>query len=405
MNSFPINSIRKDFPILKSKINNHDLVYFDNAATTQKPQSVIDSISNYYEKYNSNIHRGVHSLAEKATNEFEKTRTKIKKFINAKSNTEIVFTRGTTEGINLISSSLGKYKFSEGDEIIISEMEHHSNIVPWQMIAKEKNLKLNTINVTDEGKIDLNDFKNIISSKTKLVSLVHISNTLGTVNPIKEIVEICNTNNIISVIDGAQASAHSVIDVQNINCDFYVLSAHKMYGPTGVGVVYGKEKLLEEMPPYMGGGEMIKEVKFSGTSYNDLPYKFEAGTPNIGDVIGFKEAINYIENLGKDQIIQYEDKLRDYAQKELNSIDGFRIIGNSENKIGIFSFTIENFHYYDLGLLLDAKGIAVRTGHHCTQPLMDKYNLDGTARVSLALYNTEEEVDFFVDSVKNLLNR
>jgi len=405
MNSFPINSIRKDFPILKSKINNHDLVYFDNAATTQKPQSVIDSISNYYEKYNSNIHRGVHSLAEKATNEFEKTRTKIKKFINAKSNTEIVFTRGTTEGINLISSSLGKYKFSEGDEIIISEMEHHSNIVPWQMIAKEKNLKLNTINVTDEGKIDLNDFKNIISSKTKLVSLVHISNTLGTVNPIKEIVEICNTNNIISVIDGAQASAHSVIDVQNINCDFYVLSAHKMYGPTGVGVVYGMEKLLEEMPPYMGGGEMIKEVKFSGTSYNDLPYKFEAGTPNIGDVIGFKEAINYIENLGKDQIIQYEDKLRDYAQKELNSIDGFRIIGNSENKIGIFSFTIENFHYYDLGLLLDAKGIAVRTGHHCTQPLMDKYNLDGTARVSLALYNTEEEVDFFVDSVKNLLNR
>ena len=405
MNSFPINSIREDFPILKSKINNHDLVYFDNAATTQKPQSVIDSISNYYEKYNSNIHRGVHSLAEKATNEFEKTRTKIKKFINAKSNTEIVFTRGTTEGINLISSSLGKYKFSEGDEIIISEMEHHSNIVPWQMLAKEKNLKLNTINVTDEGKIDLNDLKNIISSKTKLVSLVHISNTLGTVNPIKEIVEICNTNNIISVIDGAQASAHSVIDVQNINCDFYVLSAHKMYGPTGVGVVYGKEKLLEEMPPYMGGGEMIKEVKFSGTSYNDLPYKFEAGTPNIGDVIGFKEAINYIENLGKDQIIQYEDKLRDYAQKELNSIDGFRIIGNSENKIGIFSFTIENFHYYDLGLLLDAKGIAIRTGHHCTQPLMDKYNLDGTARVSLALYNTEEEVDFFVDSVKNLLTR
>ena len=405
MNSFPINSIREDFPILKSKINNHDLVYFDNAATTQKPQSVIDSISNYYEKYNSNIHRGVHSLAEKATNEFEKTRTKIKKFINAKSNTEIVFTRGTTEGINLISSSLGKYKFSEGDEIIISEMEHHSNIVPWQMLAKEKNLKLNTINVTDEGKIDLNDFKNIISSKTKLVSLVHISNTLGTVNPIKEIVEICNTNNIISVIDGAQASAHSVIDVQNINCDFYVLSAHKMYGPTGVGVVYGKEKLLEEMPPYMGGGEMIKEVKFSGTSYNDLPYKFEAGTPNIGDVIGFKQAINYIENLGKDQIINYENNLRDYAQKELNSIDGFRIIGNSENKIGIFSFTIENFHYYDLGLLLDAKGIAVRTGHHCTQPLMDKYNLDGTARVSLALYNTEEEVDFFVDSVKNLLNR
>ena len=405
MNNFPINSIREDFPILKSKINNHDLIYFDNAATTQKPNSVIKAISNYYEKYNSNIHRGVHSLAEIATNEFEKTRKKIKGFINAKSEKEIIFTRGTTEGINLISSSLGKFKFLEGDEIIISEMEHHSNIVPWQMLAKEKSLKLNTINVSEDGEIDLNDFKNTISSKTKLVSLVHISNTLGSINPINEIVEICNSNNIISVIDGAQASAHSSIDVQKINCDFYVLSAHKMYGPTGVGVVYGKENLLEEMPPYMGGGEMIRDVKFSGTSYNDLPYKFEAGTPNIGDVIGFKEAINYIENLGKDQIIKYEDKLRDYANKKLSSINGFKIIGTSKNKIGIFSFTIENFHYYDLGLLLDAKGIAVRTGHHCTQPLMDKYNLDGTARVSLALYNTEEEVDFFVDSVNKLLNK
>ena len=405
MNNFPINSIREDFPILKSKINNHDLIYFDNAATTQKPNSVIKAISNYYEKYNSNIHRGVHSLAEIATNEFEKTRKKIKGFINAKSEKEIIFTRGTTEGINLISSSLGKYKFLEGDEIIISEMEHHSNIVPWQMLAKEKSLKLNTINVSEDGEIDLNDFKNTISSKTKLVSLVHISNTLGSINPINEIVEICNSNNIISVIDGAQASAHSPIDVQKINCDFYVLSAHKMYGPTGVGVVYGKENLLEEMPPYMGGGEMIRDVKFSGTSYNDLPYKFEAGAPNIGDVIGFKEAINYIENLGKDQIIKYEDKLRDYANKKLSSINGFKIIGTSKNKIGIFSFTIENFHYYDLGLLLDAKGIAVRTGHHCTQPLMDKYNLDGTARVSLALYNTEEEVDFFVDSVNKLLNK
>ena len=312
MSNFPINSIREDFPILKSKINNHDLIYFDNAATTQKPDSVIKAISNYYEKYNSNIHRGVHSLAEMATNEFEKTRKKIKEFINAESEKEIVFTRGTTEGINLISSSLGKYKFSEGDEIVISEMEHHSNIVPWQMLAKEKKLKLSTINVSEEGEIDLNDFKNIISSKTKLVSLVHISNTLGSINPINEVVKICNSNNIISVIDGAQASAHSIINVQKINCDFYVLSAHKMYGPTGVGVVYGKEILLEEMPPYMGGGEMIKDVKFSGTSYNDLPYKFEAGTPNIGDVIGFKEAINYIENLGKDQIIKYEDKLRDY---------------------------------------------------------------------------------------------
>ena len=405
MSNFPVNSIRKDFPILKSKINNHNLVYFDNAATTQKPNSVIKAISNYYEKYNSNIHRGVHTLAEKATDEFEKTRRKIKDFINAKSEKEIIFTRGTTEGINLISSSLGKYKFSEGDEIIISEMEHHSNIVPWQMLAKEKKLKLNTINVTEEGEIDLHNFKNIISSKTKLVSLVHISNTLGSINPIKEVIEICNSNNIISVIDGAQASAHSIIDVQKLNCDFYVLSAHKMYGPTGVGLVYGKENILEEMPPYMGGGEMIKDVKFSGTSYNDLPYKFEAGTPNIGDVIGFKEAINYIENLGKDQIINYENKLRDYTKKKLSSIEGFKIIGTSEKKVGIFSFSIENFHYYDFGLLLDAKGIAVRTGHHCTQPLMDKYKLDGTARISLALYNTEEEVDYFVESAQNILKK
>jgi len=405
MNDFPISSIREDFPILKSKINNHNLVYFDNAATTQKPQSVIDAISNYYEKYNSNIHRGVHSLAEIATNEFENTREKVKKFINAKSNNEVIFTRGTTEGINLISSSLGKYKFSEGDEIIISEMEHHSNIVPWQMLAKEKNLKLKTINVTEEGEIDLNNFKKIISSKTKLVSIVHISNTLGTINPVKEVIEICDLNNIITVIDGAQASAHSVIDVQKINCDFYVLSAHKMYGPTGVGVVYGKEKLLEEMPPFMGGGEMIKDVKFSETSYNSLPYKFEAGTPNIGDVIGFKEAINYIENLGQDQIINYENNLKDYVKKKLSALEHFRVIGNSKNKIGIFSFSIDNFHYYDLGLLLDAKGIAVRTGHHCTQPLMDKFNLDGTARVSLALYNTMEEVDYFIDSVQNLLKK
>lgn len=401
---FDVFKIREQFPILKREVNGRDLVYFDNGASTQKLQSVINTVSNYYTEENSNVHRGVHFLSGLATDKFEESREVIRKFIGAKHDHEIIFTKGTTDSINLVANGF-RSLLKKGDEIIISELEHHSNIVPWQMLAKEKKLKLSTINVSEEGEIDLNDFKNIISSKTKLVSLVHISNTLGSINPINEVVEICNSNNIISVIDGAQASAHSIIDVQKINCDFYVLSAHKMYGPTGVGVVYGKEILLEEMPPYMGGGEMIKDVKFSGTSYNDLPYKFEAGTPNIGDVIGFKEAINYIENLGKDQIIKYEDKLRDYAKKKLSSINGFRIVGNSENKIGIFSFTIEDFHYYDLGLLLDAKGIAVRTGHHCTQPLMDKYNLDGTARVSLALYNTEEEVDFFVDSVKNLLNR
>ena len=405
MNNFPLNKIRDDFPILKSRINNHQLVYFDNAATTQKPQSVIDGISNYYKSYNANIHRGIHSLAEKATEEFEETRSLVKEFINASSENEIIFTRGTTEGINLISSSLSKFYFNEGDEIIISEMEHHSNIVPWQMIAKENKLNLKVINVSGDGEIDMDHFKSLISEKTKLVSIVYISNTLGTINPVKKIIEKCRENNILSVVDGAQSSAHKKIDVTDLNCDFYVFSAHKMYGPTGVGVVYGKEEILEKMPPYMGGGEMIKDVSFSNTSYNSLPYKFEAGTPNIGDVIGFKEAITYIKNIGIENIETYEISLKKYTEDALKKIDGIKIVGTAKDKVGIFSFTTEKVHYYDLGLLLDAKGIALRTGHHCTQPLMDKYSLDGTARLSLAIYNSTEEVDYFVESLSNLIKR
>ena len=405
MNNFPLNKIRDDFPILKSRINNHQLVYFDNAATTQKPQSVIDGISNYYKSYNANIHRGIHSLAEKATEEFEETRSLIKEFINASSENEIIFTRGTTEGINLISSSLSKFYFNEGDEIIISEMEHHSNIVPWQMIADENKLNLKVINVSENGEIDMDHFKSLISEKTKLVSIVYISNTLGTINPVKKIIEKCKENNILSVVDGAQSSAHKKIDVTDLNCDFYVFSAHKMYGPTGVGVVYGKEEILEKMPPYMGGGEMIKDVSFSNTSYNNLPYKFEAGTPNIGDVIGFKEAINYIKSIGIDNIETYEISLKEYTEDALKKIDGIKVVGTAKDKVGIFSFTTEKVHYYDLGLLLDAKGIALRTGHHCTQPLMDKYSLDGTARLSLAIYNSTEEVDYFVESLSNLIKR
>ena len=405
MNNFPLNKIRDDFPILKSRINNHQLVYFDNAATTQKPQSVIDGISNYYKSYNANIHRGIHSLAEKATEEFEETRSLVKEFINASSENEIIFTRGTTEGINLISSSLSKFSFNEGDEIIISEMEHHSNIVPWQMIADENKLNLKVINVSENGEIDMDHFNSLISEKTKLVSIVYISNTLGTINPVKKIVEKCKENNILSVVDGAQSSAHKKIDVTDLNCDFYVFSAHKMYGPTGVGVVYGKEEILEKMPPYMGGGEMIKDVSFSNTSYNNLPYKFEAGTPNIGDVIGFKEAINYIKNIGIDDIETYEISLKKYTEDALKKIDGIKVVGTAKDKVGIFSFTTEKVHYYDLGLLLDAKGIALRTGHHCTQPLMDKYSLDGTARLSLAIYNSTEEVDYFVESLSNLIKR
>ena len=405
MNNFPLNKIRDDFPILKSRINNHQLVYFDNAATTQKPQSVIDGISNYYKSYNANIHRGIHSLAEKATEEFEETRSLVKEFINASSENEIIFTRGTTEGINLISSSLSKFYFNEGDEIIISEMEHHSNIVPWQMIADENKLNLKVINVSENGEIDMDHFNSLISEKTKLASIVYISNTLGTINPVKKIIEKCKENNILSVVDGAQSSAHKKIDVTDLNCDFYVFSAHKMYGPTGVGVVYGKEEILEKMPPYMGGGEMIKDVSFSNTSYNNLPYKFEAGTPNIGDVIGFKEAINYIKNIGIDDIETYEISLKKYTEDALKKIDGIKVVGTAKDKVGIFSFTTEKVHYYDLGLLLDAKGIALRTGHHCTQPLMDKYSLDGTARLSLAIYNSTEEVDYFVESLSNLIKR
>lgn len=405
MNNFPLTEIRDDFPILKSRINNHQLVYFDNAATTQKPQSVIDGISNYYKSYNANIHRGIHSLAEKATEEFEETRSLVKEFINASSENEIIFTRGTTEGINLISSSLSKFYFNEGDEIIISEMEHHSNIVPWQMIADENKLNLKVINVSENGEIDMDHFNSLISEKTKLVSIVYISNTLGTINPVKKIIEKCKENNILSVVDGAQSSAHKKIDVTDLNCDFYVFSAHKMYGPTGVGVVYGKEEILEKMPPYMGGGEMIKDVSFSNTSYNNLPYKFEAGTPNIGDVIGFKEAINYIKSIGIDNIGTYEISLKEYTEDALKKIDGIKVVGTAKDKVGIFSFTTEKVHYYDLGLLLDAKGIALRTGHHCTQPLMDKYSLDGTARLSLAIYNSTEEVDYFVESLSNLIKR
>ncbi len=405
MTNFNIESVREDFPILKSQVNNHKLVYFDNAATTQKPLRVIEAISDYYKTYNANIHRGIHTLAEKATEEFENTRKTIKNYIGATSEKEIIFTRGTTEGINLIASSLGKKYFKPGDEIIISEMEHHSNIVPWQMIAEEKNLKLKIINVNSYGELDLNHFRKIITEKTKLVSIVYISNALGTINPVEEIIEICSDNNILSLIDGAQASAHSDIDVQKMNCDFFVFSAHKMYGPTGVGVVYGKEKILEEMPPYMGGGEMIQDVSFEKTTYNDLPHKFEAGTPNIGDVVGFKEAINYINNLGKKNIQAYEEKLMSYAKKELEKVEGIKIIGTSDKKIGIFSFVSENMHYYDIGLLLDAKGIAVRTGHHCTQPLMEKFNVEGTARMSLALYNTTDEIDYFLNTLSNILSR
>ena len=403
--SLNVDSIRKKFPILKTKINGNDLVYLDNAATTQKPLQVINALDFYYKNFNANIHRGIHSLAEKATKEFEKTRHLVKDFINAKSVKEIIFTKGTTEGINLVANCYSKKFLRENDEIIISEMEHHSNIVPWQMVCDDKKLKLKTIRVNENGELDTNNFKSLISNKTKFVSLVHISNSLGTINPIKKIINICKESGIKILIDGAQASPHVNIDVQELDCDFYVLSAHKMYGPTGIGVIYGKSKILNEIPPYMGGGEMIKNVTFNKTSYNEIPYKFEAGTPNIGDVIAFKEAIKFINNTGREIIHKYENKIKDYTLKKLQSIDGLKLFGNAKNRIGVFLFIIEKLHYYDLGLLLDAKGIAIRTGHHCTQPIMDKFKLEGTARISLAIYNSIEEIDYFIDSLNNIIRK
>ena len=405
MSNFPVSDIRNDFPILERKVNNNDLVYFDNAATTQKPNTVIDALSDYYKNINSNIHRGVHHLAEKATEEFEETREIARNFINANSTSEIVFTRGATEGINLVASSYCKHFLKKGDEIIISEMEHHSNIVPWQMIAKEKELIIRTVKVSENGELDINQFKNLINNKTKFVSIVYISNTLGTINPVKEITSISKDAGAVVMIDGAQATSHKNVDVKHIDCDFFVFSAHKMYGPTGVGILYGKEEILDKMPPYMGGGEMIKDVSFDSTTYNKLPYKFEAGTPNIGDVVGFKKAIEYIKKIGRDKIYEYENSIRDYAHEKLVKIDRVNLFGTSKNKIGIFSFHVDGFHYYDLGLFLDAKGIAIRTGHHCTQPLMEKMKLDGTARVSLAMYNTYEEIDYFIEELKRIINK
>ena len=402
MNNFPLTKSVMIFQSLNQEFNNHQLVYFDNAATTQKPQSVIDGISNYYKSYNANIHRGIHSLAEKATEEFEETRSLVKEFINASSENEIIFTRGTTEGINLISSSLSKFYFNEGDEIIISEMEHHSNIVPWQMIADENKLNLKIINVSENGEIDMDHFNSLISEKTKLVSIVYISNTLGTINPVKKIIEKCKENNILSVVDGAQSSAHKKIDVTDLNCDFYVFSAHKMYGPTGVGVVYGKEEILEKMPPYMGGGEMISDVTFSKTTYADLPHKFEAGTPNISGVIAFGRALDYLNEIGLEKIENYENHLLDYANSKLKQIEGLKIYGESKNKTSVISFNIEGIHSYDIGALLDKFGIAVRTGQHCAQPIMDHFGVDGTVRASFSFINTFQEIDDLIEALKKV---
>ncbi|HYJ65499.1 MAG TPA: cysteine desulfurase, partial [Parafilimonas sp.] len=366
--TFDVAEIRKQFPVLERKVKGKNLVYFDNAATAQKPQVVIDALVNYYQQFNANIHRGIHSLAEEATAAFEATRDTVKDFINAKYREEIIFTRGVTEGINLVAATWGRQNIKEGDEIIVSGMEHHSNIVPWQILCLEKKAKLKAIPVNDNGELIMSEFEKLITPKTKFISIVHASNSLGTINPVKDIIEIAHQHNILILVDGAQSSVHLNIDVQDMDCDFFVISSHKVYGPTGVGVLYGKKELLEEMPPYMGGGEMIKEVTFDKTTYNDLPYKFEAGTPNIADTVAFKAALDFINEVGKGNIRKHEEALTKYAMEKLSKIDGVRLIGTARHKTSVVSFIVDGVHPQDMGILLDNYGIAVRTGHHCCQP-------------------------------------
>ena len=399
-----IKEIKKDFPILGINVNKKPLIYLDNAATTQKPIQVIEAISDYYKNYNANVHRGVHTLSQIATDKFEAVREQIKNYINAKENSEIIYTRGTTESINLLASSLS-YQLEEGDEIIISESEHHSNIVPWQMACERTKAKIKVLPIKDDGTYDLSKLEILLSDKTKIVSLAQVSNSLGVIQRIKEIIQRIREikqRNILTIVDGAQGIAHLKVDVQDLDCDFYCFSAHKIYAPMGIGVLYGRKELLEEMHPYQGGGEMIKEVTFEKTTYNVSPYRFEAGTPSVADVIGFGKALEYINNIGLENIISHEDKIMRYATERLQEIEGVRIIGNAPQKAGAISFLVGTSHPFDVGTLLDQLGIAIRTGHHCAQPVMQHYNIPGTARASFALYTDFEDIDKFADSLKRV---
>ena len=406
-----IISIRNQFPILHQEVNGKPLIYFDNAATTQKPQSVIDALVKYYSHDNANIHRAAHTLAARSTDMFEDTRKTIQTFINANEAEECIFTKGVTESINLVAQTWGRKFLNAGDEVIITTMEHHSNIVPWQMICEEKGAILKVIPINNAGELLMDEYDKMLSSKTKMVACVWVSNALGTINPVKEIIEKAHAVGAKVLLDGAQACSHLEVDVQDLNCDFLAISSHKLYGPTGVGVLYGKRELLEAMPPYQGGGEMIKEVSFDKTTYNEIPYKFEAGTPNIGDVIAFKYAIDFINEIGKENIAKHENELLKHCIDGLEQINKspnhqiIQLIGTAKEKVSVQSFIINGMHHFDAGLMLDAKGIAVRTGHHCTQPLMNYLGVDGTIRASFSVYNTLEEVDVFLESVRKLVKR
>ena len=397
--SLDVEKIRQDFPLLHQEVNGKPLAYLDNAATSQKPTQVIEALDKYYQEDNANIHRGVHTLSERATIDYEQAREKVRSFINANSEKEIIFVRGATEGINLIAQSYGRNKLKTGDEIIISEMEHHSNIVPWQLLCEQTGAILKIIPINDSGELILEEFEKLLSPKTKLVSLAHISNALGTINPIQIIIDRAHEHNAVVIIDGAQATPHTIVDVQALDCDFYVFSGHKLFGPTGIGVLYGKAHLLEAMPPWQGGGDMIKMVSFEKTLYNDLPYKFEAGTPHIAGVIGLGAAIDYVSTTGLEAIAAHEHELLEYATEKILEVKGLRLIGTAQQKTSILSFVIDSIHPHDIGTILDHEGIAIRTGHHCAMPVMTHFNVPATARASFAFYNTFEEVDRLIQAL------
>ncbi|MDC0197025.1 cysteine desulfurase [Marine Group III euryarchaeote] len=398
-----LKNIKKDFPILEQKINGKNLVYLDSAATTQKPKEVINSLNNYYNETNSNIHRGVHTLSQKATEKYEKAREKIANFIDASSSKEIIFVRGATEAVNLVANSYARPLLRENDEILISQMEHHANIVPWQMICEEKKAKLKIIPIDKSGELIMSEVKELINEKTKFISLNHVSNSLGTINPIKKIIDIAHQKNIKIMIDGAQAVQHLEISMKDIDADFYCFSGHKMYAPTGIGILYGKKELLEEMPPYQGGGDMIKSVTFEKTTYNSIPNRFEAGTPNISGAIALGKAIEYINQIGIRNINKHEEDLLNYATSKLKKINEVKIIGEAKEKAAVLSFIIEGIHPHDIGTIMDSHGIAIRAGHHCTQPIMDYYNVPATARASFAIYNNKEDVDELVKAIEKCI--
>ena len=397
--SFDVEKVRRDFPVLHQSVHGKPLVYLDNAATTQKPLAVIEAIENYYRHDNSNIHRGVHALSERATEHYEKARVAVQRFLNAADSKEIIFTRGTTESINLVAQTYGRKHVGAGDEVLITAMEHHSNIVPWQILCEEKGATLRVAPINDRGELRLEEFEKLLGAKTRFVAVSHLSNALGTINPLREMIGMAHARNVPVLVDGAQAAPRMRVDVQALDCDFYAISGHKMYAPTGIGVLYGKAALLEAMPPYQGGGDMIASVTFDKTVYNRLPYKFEAGTPNIADTIALGTAVEYLEGLGLDQIEQHEHDLLTYATQSVERIPGVTIVGTAKEKAGVLSFTMENIHPHDIGTILDREGVAVRTGHHCAQPVMQRFGIPATVRASFGLYNTRQEVDALVTGV------